>query len=189
MNKLINTLRNIWSFEKLKNKIVVTLLFTLFYFWGTHIMLPGIDPNKLDLLSGKDGLLGLFDILSGGSFYNASIFALGIMPYITALILMQLIVIMIPEVLKLQKEGDNGRKKIMKWTKYITIGVTVFQAAAYATYLQVVNRDALINSYSEYFWISSVIILTAGTLFLMWLVEKIQDKVLGNGTLIFERLN
>jgi preprotein translocase subunit SecY len=184
VKKFLQTIRNIWSIEELRSKIIVTLLLILVYRFGSHVVLPGIDPNKLNLDSAKEGLLGLFDTFAGGSFSNASIFALGIMPYISASIFMQLMTILVPQMQKLQKEGDSGRKKINQWTRFLTAGVTMLQAAAYVAYLRNVNRDALIESYQVYFWISTVIILTAGTLFVMWLGEKIQDKGLGNGTSI-----
>ncbi|HSF45359.1 MAG TPA: preprotein translocase subunit SecY [Chitinophagaceae bacterium] len=184
MKKFFQTIRNIWSIEELRSKIIVTLLLVLVYRFGSHVVLPGIDPNKLDLSGAKEGLLGLFDTFAGGSFSNASILALGIMPYISASIFMQLMTILVPQMQKLQKEGDSGRKKINQWTRYLTAAVTVLQGAAYVAYLRNVNRDALIESYQGYFWISTVVILTAGTLFVMWLGEKIQDKGLGNGTSI-----
>jgi preprotein translocase subunit SecY len=184
VKKFIQTVKNIWSIDELRSKILVTLLLVLVYRFGSHVVLPGIDPNKLNLSSAKEGLLGLFDTFAGGSFSNASIFALGIMPYISASIFMQLMTILVPQMQKLQKEGDSGRKKINQWTRYLTAAVTMLQAAAYVAYLRNVNRDALIDSYSGFFWLSTVVILTAGTLFVMWLGEKIQDKGLGNGTSI-----
>jgi preprotein translocase subunit SecY len=184
VKKFLQTIRNIWSIEELRSKIIVTLLLIFVYRFGSHVVLPGIDPNRLNLSSAKEGLLGLFDTFAGGSFSNASIFALGIMPYISASIFMQLMTILVPQMQKLQKEGDSGRKKINQWTRFLTAGVTMLQAAAYVAYLRNVNRDALIDTYQAYFWISTVIILTAGTLFVMWLGEKIQDKGLGNGTSI-----
>lgn len=184
MKKFIQTLRNIWSIDELRSKITVTLLLVLVYRFGSHVVLPGIDPNKLDLTSAKEGLLGLFDTFAGGSFSNASIFALGIMPYISASIFMQLMTILVPQMQKIQKEGDSGRQKINRWTRYLTALVTLLQGAAYVAYLRNVNREALIDGYAPFFWISTVITLTAGTLFVMWLGEKIQDKGLGNGTSI-----
>ncbi len=184
MKKFFQTFRNIWSIEELRSKIIVTLLLILVYRFGSHVVLPGIDPNKLDLSGAKEGLLGLFDTFAGGSFSNASIFALGIMPYISASIFMQLMTILVPQMQKLQKEGDSGRKKINQWTRYLTAAVTLLQGAAYVAYLRNVNRDALIESYQGFFWLSTVVVLTAGTLFVMWLGEKIQDKGLGNGTSI-----
>ena len=184
MKKFIQTINNIWSIEELRNKILLTLLFVLVYRFGSHVVLPGIDPNKLNLSGAKEGLLGLFDTFAGGSFSNASIFALGIMPYISASIFMQLMTILVPQMQKLNKEGESGRKKINQLTRYLTAAVTLLQGAAYVSYLKNVNRDALIESYSDYFWLSTVMILVAGTLFVMWLGEKIQDKGLGNGTSI-----
>lgn len=184
MKKFIQTINNIWSIEELRNKILLTLLFVLVYRFGSHVVLPGIDPNKLNLSGAKEGLLGLFDTFAGGSFSNASIFALGIMPYISASIFMQLMTILVPQMQKLNKEGESGRKKINQLTRYLTAAVTLLQGAAYVSYLKNVNRDALIESFSDYFWLSTVMILVAGTLFVMWLGEKIQDKGLGNGTSI-----
>jgi preprotein translocase subunit SecY len=128
-------------------------------------------------------MLGLLDAFVGGAFSQASILALGIMPYISASIFMQLVTILVPQMAKLQKEGESGRKTINQWTRYLTVIVTMFQAAAYIGYLKSpANEAALISSYSSYFWISTVILLTVGTLFVMWLGEKITDKGLGNGT-------
>ena len=186
MKKFIQTLRNIWTIEELRDKILVTLLLLLVYRFGTHIVLPGIDPNKLASFSQKasQGLLGLFDTFAGGAFSNASILGLGIMPYISASIFMQLMTILVPSMQKIQKEGDSGRKKINQWTRYLTAIVTFLQAGTYVAYLTNQNREALIPAYQPYFWISTVVLLTAGTLFVMWLGEKIQDKGLGNGTSI-----
>jgi preprotein translocase subunit SecY len=184
VKKFIQTINNIWSIEELRNKILLTLLFVLVYRFGSHVVLPGIDPNKLNLSGAKEGLLGLFDTFAGGSFSNASIFALGIMPYISASIFMQLMTILVPQMQKLNKEGESGRKQINQLTRYLTAAVTLLQGAAYVSYLKNVNRDALIESYADYFWLSTVMILVAGTLFVMWLGEKIQDKGLGNGTSI-----
>ncbi|MFN0083735.1 MAG: preprotein translocase subunit SecY, partial [Ferruginibacter sp.] len=154
---------------------------------GSFIVLPGIDPNKLANLTNnsKGGMLGLLDAFVGGAFSKASIFALGIMPYISASIFMQLITILVPQMAKVQKEGESGRKKINQWTRYLTVAVTAFQAAAYIGYLKSPgNVEALIPAYGNFFWISTVVILTVGTLFVMWLGEKITDKGLGNGTSI-----
>ena len=187
MKKFIQTLKNIWSIEELRNKILFTLLLIFIYRVGSFIVLPGIDPNKLANLtnSTKSGMLGLLDAFVGGAFSKASIFALGIMPYISASIFMQLITILVPQMAKVQKEGESGRKKINQWTRYLTVIVTAFQAAAYIGYLKSAgNADALIPSYANYFVLSTVILLTVGTLFVMWLGEKITDKGLGNGTSI-----
>ena len=186
MKKFIQTLKNIWSIEELRKKIIFTLLLIFIYRLGSFIVLPGIDPNKLSNLesSTKGGMLGLLDAFVGGAFHKASIFALGIMPYISASIFMQLMTILVPQMQKVQKEGESGRKKINQWTRYLTVIVTAFQAAAYIGYLKSAsNADALIPGYN-YFVISTVITLTVGTLFVMWLGEKITDKGLGNGTSI-----
>ena len=183
VKKLVQTLRNIWSIEDLRSKIVVTLSLMFVYRFGTFIVLPGIDPNKLSALNGaKSGALGLIDAFSGGAFSQASILALGIMPYISASIFMQLATILIPQMQKVQKEGASGQKKINQWTRYITVIVTFVQAYAYVTYLKGMGKDAIMDSFSAYFWLTTPIILTAGTLFVMWLGEKITDKGLGNGT-------
>ncbi len=187
MKKFITTLKNIWSIEELRKKIVFTLILLFIYRLGSFIVLPGIDPNKLANLSNnsKGGMLGLLDAFVGGAFSKASIFALGIMPYISASIFMQLITILVPQMAKVQKEGESGRKKINQWTRYLTVAVTAFQAAAYIGYLKSPgNAAALIPAYGSFFWVSTVVILTVGTLFVMWLGEKITDKGLGNGTSI-----
>lgn len=183
MKKLTQTLKNIWGIEELKSKILVTLLLVFVYRLGTHIVLPGIDPNKLAGLAGaKTGALGLIDAFSGGAFSTASILGLGIMPYISASIFMQLMTILVPQMQKVQKEGESGRKKINQWTRYLTVIVTFVQAYAYVGYLKTMAHDAMLESYAPYFWLSTPIVLTAGTLFVMWLGEKITDKGLGNGT-------
>src|SRR6478672_7328216 len=188
VKKLIQTIKNIWSIEELRGKIIVTLTLILIYRVGVHIVLPGIDPNKLqDVQSNatNNGLLGLFDTFAGGAFARASIFALGVMPYISASIFMQLMTILVPQMQKLQKEGESGRKKINQWTRYLTVGVTALQASAYIQYLKTpAYAPAILPGFQPYFVISTIIILTAGTLFVMWLGEKIQDKGLGNGTSI-----
>lgn len=185
MKKFVKTLKNIWSIEELRNKIIFTLLLLFVYRLGSFIVLPGIDPNKLGNLesSTQGGMLGLLDAFVGGAFSKASIFALGIMPYISASIFMQLMTILVPQMAKVQKEGESGRKKINQWTRYLTVIVTAFQAAAYIGYLKSPgNAEALIPAYSSLFVVSTVILLTVGTLFVMWLGEKITDKGLGNGT-------
>ncbi|HEY0680362.1 MAG TPA: preprotein translocase subunit SecY [Chitinophagaceae bacterium] len=182
MKKFIQTLKNIWSIEELRSKIIVTLTLVFVYRFGAHIVLPGINPELLDLSTAKTGALGLLDAFAGGAFSQASILALGIMPYISASIFMQLMTILTPSMQKLQKEGESGRKKINQWTRLLTVLVTIVQASAYVAYLRQMAGDAIIDSYSPYFWLSTTIILTAGTLFVMWLGEKITDKGLGNGT-------
>src|SRR4030095_4282176 len=150
-----------------------------------HIVLPGIDPDGIQasMANSKKGILGLIDTFAGGAFSQASIFALGIMPYISASIFMQLMTVLVPQMQKLQKEGDSGRKKINQWTRYLTVAVTIVQASAYVTYLNEMTKSGgRIPGFEPYFWYTTVIVLTAGTLFVMWLGEKITDKGLGNGT-------
>ncbi|HRN72966.1 MAG TPA: preprotein translocase subunit SecY [Ginsengibacter sp.] len=183
MKKFIKTLKNIWTIEELRNKIVYTLLLIFVYRIGSFIVLPGIDPNQLSNLeaSTRTGMLGLLDAFVGGAFSKASIFALGIMPYISASIFIQLVTILVPSITKIQKEGESGQRKINQWTRYLTIIVTAFQAAAYIGFLKSTNREAMLPAYEGFFWVSTVIILTVGTLFVMWLGEKITDKGIGNG--------
>jgi preprotein translocase subunit SecY len=187
VKKFIQTLKNIWSIEELRSKILFTLLLILIYRIGSHIVLPGIDPIKMaaQMKGSSKGILGLIDQFAGGAFSMASIFALGIMPYISASIFMQLMTVLVPQFQKMQKEGDSGRKKITQWTRYLTVGVTLLQASAYVAYLRNMagGSGAIIPSYdATYFYLTTVIILTAGTLFVMWMGEKITDKGLGNGT-------
>lgn len=188
MKKLIQTFKNIWSIDELRSKIIVTLALVFTYRLGTHIVLPGLNPNLLanaQANAADNGLLGLFDTFAGGAFSQASILALGIMPYISASIFMQLMTILVPQLQKVQKEGDSGRKKINQWTRYLTVIVTAFQASAYVAYLNGPGyAEAIIPAYKSFFALSTIITLTAGTLFVMWLGEKIQDKGLGNGTSI-----
>lgn len=188
MKKLVQTLKNIWAIDELRNKIVVTLALVLTYRLGTQIVLPGIDPTKIEAAQSaakSNGLLNIFDMFAGGAFSQASILALGIMPYISASIFMQLMTILVPQLQKIQKEGDSGRKKINQWTRYLTVVVTAFQAGAYVAYLNSPGyAEAILPAYKAYFWFSTVVTLTAGTLFVMWLGERIQDKGLGNGTSI-----
>jgi preprotein translocase subunit SecY len=187
VKKFIQTLKNIWSIEELRNKILFTLLLVFVYRLGSHIVLPGIDAAAQAAKAAenpKSGILGILDAFVGGSFSKASIFALGIMPYISASIFMQLMTILVPQMAKIQKEGESGRKKINQWTRYLTVIVTAFQAAAYIGYLKNPGNAVLLPGFASYFWVSTVIILTVGTLFVMWLGEKITDKGLGNGTSI-----
>ncbi|MBB1283851.1 preprotein translocase subunit SecY [Flavisolibacter sp. BT320] len=187
MKNLIKTLKNIWSIEELRSKILFTLLLLFIYRVGTHIVLPGIDPNGLSALEDQtqsNGILGLINTFAGGAFSQASIFALGIMPYISASIFVQLMTVLVPQFQKMQKEGESGRKKINQWTRYLTVAVTLVQASAYVAYLRQITAQSggVLPSYIDYFWLSTVMILTAGTMFVMWLGEKITDKGLGNGT-------
>ncbi len=185
MKKLIQTLKNIWSIEELRGKILFTLMMIAVYRVGSHIVLPGIDPTELKAGEASNGILGLIDAFSGGAFNNASIFALGIMPYISASIFMQLMTVLVPRFQKMQKEGDSGRKKITQYTRYLTVAVTILQASAYVKYLEgmTAQTGGLMAGFSPAnFWLTTVVVLTAGTMFVMWMGEKITDKGLGNGT-------
>lgn len=169
--------------------MLYTLGIILIYRLGAYITIPGIDPNQLTAIRNqtKDGLLGLLNMFSGGAFSHASIFALGVMPYISASIVIQLLGIAVPYFQKLQKEGESGRKKINQITRYLTIAVTALQAPGYIANLINQSPDAVLlvnpasNSPTTFFWISSVVILVAGTMFVMWLGERITDKGIGNG--------
>jgi len=188
MKKLIETIRNIFKIEDLRNRILYTLGILLIYRLGSFVIIPGINPTELGKLAAKtqDGLLGLLDIFSGGAFSNASIFALGIMPYISASIVIQLFGIAIPYFQKLQKEGESGRRKINQWTRYLTILILCIQAPAYLISLSsesMVGLQAFVVDPTSFvqFRLPATIILIAGTMFVMWLGEKITDKGIGNG--------
>lgn len=181
MKKLIETLKNIWSIDELRKRILFTLLLILVYRVGCRITLPGINPNLISLEGSQQGLLGLFNMFAGGAFSQASIFALGVMPYISASIFMQLAGIVIPQIAKLQRE-ESGRRKINQYTRYLTVLVTIFQASAYVAYLRTQNGAAIVPEFGAFmFWLSTIVVLTAGTLFVMWMGEKITDKGIGNG--------
>ena len=177
MNKFINTIKNIFSIEELRGRILNTLLFITFFRLGSYIVLPGVDANKL-AEKGDGGLLGLLNMFSGGAFNNASIFALGIMPYISASIAIQLLTIALPYFQKMQKDGESGRKKLNQITRVLTILVTAAQATAYLQ-TTIPAEAIMVSAWS--FRIFAVIILIAGTMFCMWLGEKITDKGIGNG--------
>lgn len=169
----------------MRGKILYTILMILIYRIGAHIVLPGIDPQAMEAgVQNNTGILGLIDAFSGGAFNQASIFALGIMPYISASIFMQLVTVLVPQFQKMQKEGESGRKKINQYTRYLTVIVTILQASAYVTYLKGMTQQsgAILPGFAPYFWISTVVLLTAGTMFVMWMGEKITDRGLGNGT-------
>ena len=176
MNRLISTFKNIFSIDELRGRILNTLLFITAFRLGSAIVLPGVDPTKLNL--NPQGLLGLLDTFLGGAFSKASIFALGIMPYISASIAIQLLTLALPYFQKMQKEGESGRKRLNQITRVLTIGVTAVQAV---TYIQttIPNEALLIDR--ALFTISSLFILTSGTIFCMWLGERITDKGIGNG--------
>jgi preprotein translocase subunit SecY len=183
MKNFINTIKNIYKVEELRTKIGNTLLFLLIYRLGSFVVLPGVNPAALDALKEQtsDGIMGLLNMFSGGAFSNASIFALGIMPYISASIVIQLLGIAVPYFQKLQKEGESGRKKINQFTRYLTVIITGFQAPGYLANLNSQLGTNAISDSSAFFWISSTIILIAGTMFIMWLGEKITDRGIGNG--------
>jgi len=189
MKRLIETIKNIYRIDDLRKRIVFTLGIILIYRLGSYIVLPGIDPHLLGALHKQtsDGLLGLLNMFSGGAFSNASIFALGIMPYISASIVVQLLGMAIPYFQKLQKEGESGRKKINQITRFLTVIITAAQAPAYiGNITSQLPNEAIYpflpeGSPSLFFWVSSVVILVSGTMFVMWLGEKITDKGIGNG--------
>ena len=182
--KFIETLKNIWKIEELRNKILMTVLFILIYRFGSFVVLPGIDPQALTALQKQTsgGLMSLLDMFSGGAFSNASIFALGIMPYITASIVVQLFTMAIPYFQKLQREGESGRNKINRLTRYLTVAILLLQGPAYLVNLRVQMSYAG-AAMPEGFWFSasSTIILCAGSMFVMWLGERMTDRGIGNG--------
>jgi preprotein translocase subunit SecY len=183
MKNLIDTLKNIWKIEELRNRILTTLGFLLIYRLGSFVALPGIDPQQLGALQNQtsDGLLGLLNMFTGGAFSQASIMALGIMPYISASIVIQLATMAVPYLQKLQKDGESGRTKISQITRYLTVLITCFQAPGYIANLKAtLPAEAFLLS-SGSFWLSSIIILVTGTMFAMWLGEKITDSGIGNG--------
>ncbi|MEO0505192.1 MAG: preprotein translocase subunit SecY [Bacteroidota bacterium] len=185
MKKFIETISNIWKIEELRQRILVTLGLLLVYRFGAQVVLPGIDTNELASLNATagEGILGLLNAFTGGAFANASVFALGIMPYISASIVVQLMGIAIPYLQKLQKEGESGRKTINQITRWLTIAICVVQAPAYLYGLSAlgVPETAFLLGKGLDFVIPSVIILVTGTIFAMWLGEKITDKGIGNG--------
>jgi len=185
MKKFIQTIKDIWSIEELRNKILLTLGFMAIYRLAAQVPLPGIDITvaqaALKSQTSGGGILGLLDMFTGGAFAQASIVALGIMPYISASIVVQLMGIAVPYLQKLQKDGESGRKKINQITRWLTIAITMVQGPAYITNIyQLIPSEAFYISGSM-FWLSSMVILTAGTIFAMWLGEKITDKGIGNG--------
>ncbi|MGA1976337.1 MAG: preprotein translocase subunit SecY [Bacteroidales bacterium] len=181
--RLIQTLKNIWKIEDLRARLLYTLGIILLYRFGKYVTLPGIDPSQLINLRNQTstGIMGLLDMFSGGAFSQASVFALGIMPYISASIVIQLLGIVFPYYQKLQKEGESGRRKMNQHTRYLTVLVLILQAPTYLFNLhRTLPATAFVMS-GTFFTVSSVIILTAGTIFVMWLGEKITDKGIGNG--------
>ncbi len=183
--KIIESIKNIWNIEELKNRIIITLGLLLVYRFGAQVVLPGIDASQLTGLeqSANGGLLGLLSAFTGGAFSKASVFALGIMPYISASIVVQLMGIAIPYLQKLQKDGESGRKKIGQITRWLTIAICLVQAPSYLASLPAlgVPDSAFLLGRGAMFWSSSIIILVTGCVFAMWLGEKITDKGIGNG--------
>ena len=182
MKGFFQKIKDIWSIEELKKKILFTLGLVLIYRIGSFIIIPGVDSSALDSASvnGGGGLGDLLNLFSGGAFSRASIFALGIMPYISASIIMQLMGIAVPAVQKMQKEGESGRKKLNQYTRFLTIAITLVQAPGYLA-SSVTSVQGAVPNEGPFWWFSSVTILTCCTLFIMWLGEKITDKGIGNG--------
>ena len=179
MKKFISTIKNIWKVEELRNRILLTLGLILIYRIGSFIILPGIDQAALSRGSGSGGLVGLLDLFAGGAFSKASIMALGIMPYISASIIMQLLGMAVPVVQKMQKEGESGRRKINGYTRILTIVICAFQGPSYLN-MYVINAGGATET-GMMWWVSSISLLIAGTMFAMWLGERITDKGIGNG--------
>ena len=184
MRKAIETLKNIWKIEDLRQRILITILFVAIYRFGSYVVLPGINPAMLAKLHEQtsEGLLALLNMFSGGAFSNASIFALGIMPYISASIVIQLLGIAVPYFQKLQREGESGRRKMNQYTRYLTIAILLVQAPSYLLNLKMQAGPSLNASLDwTLFMITSTIILAAGSMFILWLGERITDKGIGNG--------
>ncbi|MEL6592292.1 MAG: preprotein translocase subunit SecY [Bacteroidota bacterium] len=185
MKKLIETIQNIFKIPELKNRILYTLGLLAVFRLGTFIILPGIDSVELEANFGGDGqgggLLNLLNTFMGGAFARGSILALGIMPYISASIVVQLLGAVLPSFQKLRMEGESGQKKLNQITRYLTVVVTLAQAISYIYYLRSQYQSAITNIEGPFFWITSALILTAGTLFLVWLGERITDNGIGNG--------
>lgn len=184
MKKFIETLKNCWRIEDLRQRLLITLLFTAIYRFGSYVVLPGINPTMLEKLQSQTagGLMSLLDMFSGGAFSNASIFALGIMPYISASIVMQLLAIAVPYFQKMQRDGESGRKNIQWYTRILTVAILLFQAPSYLLNLKMQASQALATGVSwSVFMIPATIILAAGSMFILWLGERITDKGVGNG--------
>jgi len=185
MKKLISTVQDIWKIEELRSKIILTLSLMVVYRLAAQVPLPGIDPTQLTGLANKtsDGLLGLLNAFTGGAFAKASVMALGIMPYISASIVVQLMGIAVPYLQKLQKEGESGRKKINQITRWLTIAILIIQAPTYLVSLPSLGipESAFLLGTGPLFYFSSILLLTTGTVFAMWLGERITDKGIGNG--------
>lgn len=184
MRKAIETIKNIWNIEDLRKRILITVLFVAIYRFGSFVVLPGINPAMLTQLHEQtsEGLLALLNMFSGGAFSNASIFALGIMPYITASIIIQLLGIAVPYFQKLQREGESGHQKINHYTRLLTLAILLFQAPSYLINLRMQAGGSLSSALNwNVFMITSTILLAAGSMFVLWLGERITDKGVGNG--------
>ncbi len=183
MSSFAESVRNIWKIEELRRRILYTLGLLIVYRVGAYVTLPGVDARILAQVSdqSRDGIFGLFDLFVGGAFFQAGIFALGIMPYITASIIIQLLGAVVPYFQKLQREGEDGRRKITQLTRYGTVGITALQAIGYAINLQYGATGQAIVVNTTFFMVTTVIVLTAGTVFVMWLGERITEKGIGNG--------
>lgn len=186
MNRFITTLTNIYKIKELRERILFTLGLLLVFRFGSFVVLPGINPTVLQAAvpaTGSGGLFDLINVFTGGAFNNAAVFALGIMPYISAAIIVQLLGFAVPYFQRLQqREGESGRKKITQITRLLTVAITLVQAGGYLTYITQSYPQAMISSVPiTVFWFSNIIILTAGVIFAMWLGERITDKGIGNG--------
>lgn len=183
--RFFEVLKNIWTIEELRKRLLITLLLVLIYRLGCYVVLPGISPADLDALSkftNKSGLMQLLDMFSGGAFSQASIFALGIMPYITASIVIQLLGMVLPSFQKMQREGESGRQKLNQYTRYLTVAILLLQGPTYLINLQI-QVSAAGTASSMSFWTVAylTVILAAGSMFIMWLGERITDRGIGNG--------
>ena len=182
--RFVDTIKNIWKIEDLRKRITITIALVLVYRFGCYVVLPGISPAELDALRNftSGGLMQLLDMFSGGAFSQASIFALGIMPYITASIVIQLLGMVLPSFQKMQREGESGRTKLNQYTRYLTVFILLLQGPAYLMNLQYqVHAAGGVSSFGYWSILYLTVILAAGSMFIMWLGEKITDKGIGNG--------
>ena len=186
MKKVIETLKNIWRIEDLRQRLLITLLFVAIYRFGSFVVLPGIDPARLNQLQAQtsEGLMSLLNMFSGGAFSHASVFALGIMPYISASIVIQLLAVAVPHFQKMQKEGESGVRKLNQYTRWLTVAILLFQAPMYMINLnaQVGGEGGAFTVGQGFgFMLTSTLILSAGSMFILWLGERITDKGVGTG--------